>query len=230
MKKLIAILALSLVALASRAIVTNLTVSAYVNTVIPDNTTLGLYSQATVAGMTGPLTNFSVSLNITGGVNSDLYAYLLSPENYTVVLLNRVGVSSSVPLGYTDAGFNITLSPSASYNIHGYQANGPSFSGGQLIGDWAPDQRAIDPQSSVGAFDAAPAGNGFDSFFGPEPNGVWTLFVADFSTPGQSTLESWSMTLTTVPEPQAWTLLIVGGGMLVGFRLYRGKNRCTAGK
>jgi hypothetical protein len=49
-------------------------------------------------------------------------------------------------------------------------------------------------------------------------DGNWTLFIADLSAGGQSTLVSWGLTIVTVPEPQAW--MMIGGGflMLVGLR------------
>jgi hypothetical protein len=50
------------------------------------------------------------------------------------------------------------------------------------------------------------------------PNGAWTLFIADLSSGGQSTLVSWGLTIVTVPEPQTWAMLVGGAGMLLAFR------------
>ena len=46
------------------------------------------------------------------------------------------------------------------------------------------------------------------NFTGLNPNGTWTLFVADQSAGAQSTLQSWSMTITGVPEPSCALLLL----------------------
>jgi subtilisin-like proprotein convertase family protein len=199
-----------------------LTVSASVNRVIPDANVTGISSSLNVSGMYADISDLSVSLNITGGFNGDLYAYLLSPDNSMVVLLNRVGLGTSNPFGYSDAGFNISLS-AAGYNVHDYQNYGPSFSGGQLTGSWAPDRRTIDPQSAASAFDAAPTGNNFNAYFGANPNGMWTLFVADVSGGNQSELVSWGLTIATVPEPQTWTLL--GGGLTALWWLKRKRRK-----
>jgi subtilisin-like proprotein convertase family protein len=46
------------------------------------------------------------------------------------------------------------------------------------------------------------------------PNGQWTLFIADLSAGGTSTLVSWGLTVVTVPEPQTWAMVAGGLGML----------------
>jgi hypothetical protein len=120
--------------------------------------------------------------------------------------LNRTGVTgtgSGDAFGYGNTGFNITLSSTSSgaQDVHFYQNYSPSYNGsGQLTGTWQPDGRNIDPQSAPSAFDAASRLN-FGSFTGLNPNGTWTLFIADLSAGGQSDVVSWSLDITAVPEP-----------------------------
>lgn len=227
MKKQIGILMLLLVTLTSRADLTNLTVSVTNNAVVPDANPVGLTSTLNVSGLGEFITNITVTLNITGGFNGDLYAYLLSPEDSSVILLNRVGMSSSNYFGYGDTGFNITLDSASGNNVHNYQNFSPTFNGsGQLTGTWAPDRRTNDPAySAPSAFDAAPTGNTFANLDGLNPNGVWTLFIADLSPGGQSTLVSWGLTVVTVPEPQTWTLL---GGSLAAFWMMARQRRLNS--
>jgi len=211
MKQTFGILLLLLVTLTSRADLTNLTVSTSPGTVIPDANPVGITSTLTVSGMTGFTTNLTVALDITGGFTGDLYAYLISPTGTMVVLLNRPGMSSSASFGYSNSGFDVTLSASSS-NIHTFEAGTYSLNGGgQLTGTWGTDSRAIDPMGAPSTFDAAAAGNTLLNLNGTSPNGVWTIFVADLSGGGQSTLVSWGLTVVTAPEPQTWTLL--GGGL-----------------
>jgi subtilisin-like proprotein convertase family protein len=210
MKKQIGILMLVLLTFVSRAQLTNLTVTANPNVAIPDGNQVGYVSTVTVGGMFGVVTSISVNLNITGGFNGDLYAYLVSPQSSMVVLLNRVGISSANSFGYSDAGFNITLTAAGS-NIHNYQSGSYTLSGGQLTGTWGADQRIVDPQGAPSSFDASPTGNNLNVYNGTDPNGVWTLFISDLSSGYQSTLVTWGLTVATVPEPQTWTLL--GGGL-----------------
>jgi subtilisin-like proprotein convertase family protein len=226
MKKTFGIMLLLLATLAGRASSTNQVFSTgTVNLAVPGQ--LGLASTLTVSGMSGNTVNLTVNLDITGGFNGDLYAYLVSPTETTVVLLNRVGVGSGNPYGYGNSGFNITLDSTSGDNIHTYQLSagypGDLNGGGQLTGTWAPDGRTIDPFRSLpSAFDAGPTGNTLTSLDGMDPNGVWTLFIADLAPGGGSTVVSWGLTVMTVPEPQTWTLL---GGSLAAFWLINRKRR-----
>jgi subtilisin-like proprotein convertase family protein len=193
-----------------------LTVSTTSNTAVPDASLIGITSTLNVGGMSGLTAGLTVNLDITGGFSGDLYAYLLSPQGTMVVLLNRAGMGSANYFGYGDAGFNITLDSASTTNIHNYQSGSYTLVNGQLAGTWAPDSRAIDPLSEPSVFDLAPAGNTLASLYGLNPNGIWTLYVADLSGGGQqSTLVSWGLTVVTVPEPQTWVML--GGGLALFF-------------
>jgi subtilisin-like proprotein convertase family protein len=191
---------------------------------VPDGNPVGLVNSGSISGVDGYITNLQVNLNITGGFNGDLYAYLAGPQGGFAVLLNRSGLTGLNPFGYANTGFSITLEDGNS-NIHNYQTAGYSVNGnGQVLGTWAPDGRNIDPQSSGSAFDSASTSAGLlNAFNNTIPNGSWTLFIADLSGGGgQSVLVSWGLTVVTVPEPQTWAMLAGGVGMLVLFR--RRKN------
>ncbi|MEI8288731.1 MAG: PEP-CTERM sorting domain-containing protein [Verrucomicrobiota bacterium] len=196
------------------------TYSTNANSAIPDGNPVGLFSQITVSGLTHVISSIEVNLDVTGGFNGDLYAYLLGPQGGFSVLLNRAGMSSTNPFSYSDAGFNVTLSSGAP-NIHSYQdLTGPL--GGQLTGTWAPDGRDISPGSAPNIFDTAATSANFDLFASTIPNGDWTLFIADLgSGGGQSTLVSWGLTIVTVPEPQTWMLIAGGFGVLLVTRRFR---------
>ena len=187
---------------------------------IADNDPNGWATQFHVSGVDGTVTNVSVTLDISGGFNGDLYAYLIDPSGTMAVLLNRVGVTSGNDYGNGDTGFQITLSGLAdpANNIHNYQGNGnAAFNGsGQLSTGgflWAADGRNIDPLSSGSAFDSASALAGLGVFNGAFPvNGDWTFFIADLGAGGTANLHSVMLNILT-PEPQAWA--IMGGGLAV---------------
>ncbi len=196
---------------------TNASYSISVNQLISDGNPVGLVSSTNISGLPTSLSSIQVSLNITGGFNGDLYAYLAGPTSGFAVLLNRVGLTAGNPFGYGDAGFNITLADSAA-NIHGYQGGSYSITGGQLVGTWSPDGRNINPQSSGTVFGATSPSTSLGLFNGTNPNGQWTLFVADLAGGGGSPLlVSWGLTIA-VPEPQTWALLVGGAGMLLALR------------
>ncbi len=216
------LLCLLLVAMTGRAQSTNATFSTgTINLAVPDANPSGLATTLNVSGMSGQIVNLTVSLNISGGFNGDLYAYLVSPTGTAVVLLDRVGVMSGSPFGYGNTGFNITLDSASGNNIHTYQSGSYSLNGnGQLTGTWAPDYNTVNPLSSPGAFNAtSPSGTTLANLDGLSPNGNWTLFVADLSAGGNSTVVSWGLMVMTVPEPQTWTML--GGGMAALWFLQR---------
>jgi hypothetical protein len=48
------------------------------------------------------------------------------------------------------------------------------------------------------------------SFSGKDPNGTWTLFFADTSPVGQTTVNGWSLDVTAVPEPVNVAMAIFG--------------------
>lgn len=197
--------------------VTN-TTSTTVNALIPDGSPIGLTSGTNISGSysLATISSVTVTLDITGGFNGDLYAYLAGPGGGFAVLLNRTGITSGNAFGYSDTGFNITFDDSAANNIHLYQNDSPTINGsGQLTDTWQPDGRNIDPQSSPSTFDSTSPTADLSSFNGANPDGTWTLFVADLSSGGQGTLVTWGLTVVTVPEPQTWVLVAGGVGLLL---------------
>jgi len=166
-----------------------------VGTAIPDNNPSGYASSVTFAtGDVNAINGVSVTLNLSGGYNGDLYGYLINPNGDLAVLLNRVGQTGG-NYGYGDAGMNVTLSDFGTFNsIQDYQNHSPVFSGGQLTGTWAP----------AGDFSALHTGS---------LDGQWTLFLADLSSGDQSTLVNWNLNISVVPEPVTWALLLFGAVM-----------------
>lgn len=147
-------------------------------------------SGATVSSLT-------IDLNISGGYNGDLYAYLIAPNGTMVVLMNQPGVSIN-GFGASGSGMNITLAD-------GYTSIQTVISGGVLSGTYG-------------------AAGTLASFDGSSADGTWQLFFADLSNGGgTSTLNSWGLNITAVPEPVNVALGIAATGWLacVGLRRLR---------
>jgi len=196
-------------------VITTNTYNPSLNVAIPDGSTVGVMEQFSATGLAGSITNVTVHLDITGGFNGDLYAYLVNPQGQLSVLLNRVGVTGSNPFGFSDAGLNITLDGLAANNVHTYQSQSPTLSGGGLTGTWAADGRNIDPQSAGSLFNSASTGANLSIYQNTVPNGVWTFFIADLSGGGgNASLNSVVLSILTVPEPQIWLMLTGGLAML----------------
>jgi subtilisin-like proprotein convertase family protein len=200
-------------AFAQSVFTTNLTV----NTSVPDNNPSGLASAFTVSGLGGTISNITVSVNITGGFNGDLFAYLTGPGGYAV-LLNRVGESSTNANGYANTGFALTFLTGGP-DIHSYGAGAYSTNGtGQLTGLWGADGRTNSPFAAASAFDSAARTALLDSFIGSTANGTWGFFIADYASGDIATLVSYSVSITMVPEPGTLAMLAVGAFALVTVR------------
>jgi len=214
MKKILTVLAVALLTGGSltpaRADYTNNTVY-NVNQAIPDGDVNGLGVTANITGLSGNIASVTLTVNILGGNNADLYAFLAGPNGGFSILFNRVGLSAANHFGYEDSGFDITLSDTAA-NVHSYQSAAYTLNGsGQLTGLWSPDGRNIDPLALPGAFDTAPVNATLNSFVGMDPNGEWTFYFADLSGGGISTVQSLGLTIVTVPEPSTLALTVAGG-------------------
>ena len=198
-----------------------------VNQTIPDGNPSGLTLAANVSGVSGPISDISLSLDIgsapgSTAYNGDLYAYVAGPNGVFSVLLDRVGVGTGNTFGYGDHGLDVTFSLGALSNIHFYQQGGTySLNGaGQLTGTWAADGRTTDPGSAPAAFD--PSGTaGLDSFVGADPNGTWILFVGDVSGGNSAQVNTWTLNLQTIPEPSVWALMLLAGAAFI----FRGSFR-----
>lgn len=218
MKRILILAMAGLAALASHAQGTWST-NISVNLSVPDNDANGLISSVHLDANGWTVGSVTLDLNVSGGYNGDLYAYLSGPGGGFSVLLNRVGMNSGSSVGYANAGFNVTLDDSSPNDIH---ITGGSYTlgSGQVSGVFKPDGRNIPPNSDPSAFDAS--GTAFLTAFAGKPvTGDWTLFVADVVPGSQGTLVSWGLNVVTIPEPGTWTMLGCGVLLLVGIRKLR---------
>jgi subtilisin-like proprotein convertase family protein len=181
----------------------------------------GLALTYNLSGLAGPIGSVAVSLNISGGDTGDLYAYLTGPNGGFSVLLNRSGVTTGNSFGYSDTGFNVTLSDAAANSIQNYQTVSYSLDSGsgQLLGAWQPSGLNIDPQSAPSLFASTSPTALLSSFDGSDPNGTWTLFLEDPVAGDQSVLQSATTIITTVPEPATGALAALGGVVMLLLRL-----------
>ena len=158
--------------------------------VVPDNNFSGWVNSQTVNEV-GTITPGSllVSLDLSGGWNGDLYAYLVHDTGFAV-LLDRVGYTGS-GYGYGTAGMDVWLTDSAGLgNIE------------------------ITP---VPVADGTYSRNGYagnlSSFDNLNANGTWTLFIADLSSGGLTTVNNWGlqMDIVAVPEVETWIAAALAG-------------------
>jgi subtilisin-like proprotein convertase family protein len=155
------------------------------------------------------MADLTVGLDITGGYNGDLCAYLKSPNGTLTVLMNQPGVGVN-NFGAAGAGMNITLSDLSENPIQN-ETSSAVLSG------------LYEPANVLGTFDGSVA------------DGTWTLFVANLGSGGGSpTLVSWSLNLDVnaapTPEPATWAEGLAGLGLLALARHRRMMGARVAGR
>jgi subtilisin-like proprotein convertase family protein len=192
--------------------------------VVPEGNPVGWSDTRTLSGISSTsITDVNVQLSITGDWNGDLYVYLQHLSGISI-LLNRPGKTSGDSFGFSDGGFDVVFNDTA--------ANGDShltFAGNTIFdgGEWQPDARYVNPSSVV---DGDARTHYLSGFNGMDPNGNWTLFVADMSGGGASAVVTgWGLEIestSAVPEPgQALGLgLLLSTGLLLRRRSKPGKS------
>ena len=196
---------------------------------VPDNSIVGAADTHIFSSAIFSISEVRVGLTISGtpgsgdAFNGDLYAYLTHSSGFAV-LLNRPGRTAGNSDGYADSGFAVTFADATpSADIHNYRLFAPITSG-PLTGTWNSDGRAVSP---LLALDTTPRGAFLTSFNGVNPNGEWTLFVADLSPAGTARVESWRLEVTgeATPEPSAALLALAGTATLLAHRRRRPTSR-----
>jgi hypothetical protein len=171
------------------------------------------------------IADLNVSLHLLSGYNGDLYAYLVHGSGFSV-LLNRPGRTASNSYGYADATLDVVLDDDATNgDIHLYQTNVNYTLLTQNGSPWQPDARNVNP---LLALDTDPRTAHLSAFNGLAPTGDWTLFVADLSGTGSSTMVSWGLQASLVPEPSSVTLGLAFAAALWRLRRRRGPPRARA--
>jgi subtilisin-like proprotein convertase family protein len=163
-----------------------------VNTVIPNGNPVGVTFSEDVTSADLPagsvISDLTVGLNISGGYNGGLVAYLVAPNGTLVYLLNQPGVSGSNPFGYEGSGLNVTLA------------------------DGNPSIQSTSETPGVQLTGTYGAAGSLSSDDGSVADGDWTLFFANLSGGGANgELNSFTLNFTAVPEPVGLALGIFAG-------------------
>jgi subtilisin-like proprotein convertase family protein len=194
------------------------------NRAIPDDGgAAGLADTRTVNVSLNQIGSVDVLLNIQGtgfgAFNGDLYVSLVHDSGFAV-LLNGVGRTATDRMGYGDNGVNVRLSDNGvSGDIHQYRLTlfgnpntGIAGGTGALTGIWSPDARNVDPNVVT---DTSTRTAFLSSFGGLDPNGQWTLYIADTEMGGTGQLVSWGLDFTPIPEVSGIGI----AGVLLAFAL-----------
>lgn len=183
---------------------------------VPDNSVTGWSDTRYISSISVVISEVEVFLETTGGFNGDLYAYLTHDSGFSV-LLNRVGRSESNPDGSFTTGMSVVFSDAAGQDVH---------TADTFDGIYQPDGRHDSPFTVTGSTTRTAHLSSFD---GLDPDGSWTLFVADLSPAYETTVVRWGLTLTTVevvPEPSP----LLAAGVMAVVAMSRRKRRDDGGE
>ena len=165
---------------------------------IQDGSPVGQFFNTTASGLLPTVGSVAVELDITGGFNGNLYAYLVH-DGRVVTLLNQPGVTGGNPFGAMGSGMNVLLTDGST---------GTQISLGGVL-----QSPILGNINTYGETAGGPLNGTFNAdgtlanFDGLTADGQWTLFVADLvSGGGRAGLVSWSVDITAVPEPVTMAL------------------------
>ncbi len=223
MKSLLLTLPLAAITM-TPSVAATITLSSSTTSTIPDGSSSGLGSSLVATGYAGEqVVSATVSINLSASAGTaflgDIYAYITNGTELAV-LLNRPGRRTGAPGGYADnQPLTAVFSDAAANDIHNYRlplsgAHATPISA-PVTGMWLPDGRAVDPSVVL---DTSPRTATLSSFTGKPADGTWTLFVADLSSGNTHKVDSWSLTLETVPEPSSALLGLLSLPLLLGRR------------
>ena len=166
-----------------------------------------------VSGLVEPIAGITVTFSdLFHPHPADMDALLVGPAGQNVMLMSDVGELLSeadssidqVNLTFGDGG---PLLPSNVRITSGTYAPTNYVGVFEEIGEMDQNTPAMPP--------VGPYGTTLSVFNGSNPNGTWKLFIQDDQDDESGELQSWSLTVTTVPEPNSAFLLLVGASALL---------------
>jgi subtilisin-like proprotein convertase family protein len=172
-------------------------------------------STISVSGLDGQsISHISVTLyGLTHTFPSDLDILLAGPNGQLSMLMSQVGGNTRFPV----SDLTLTLDDSAASSL---PINSTLVSGTFMPTRQFPTLSFEFPSPAPAGSSSAPAA--LSVFNGTNPNGTWSLFVVDDSSPDSGTISGgWSMDVTTVPEPGTMGIAALGLGCFAAIRIRR---------
>ena len=163
------------------------------NITIPTSGAANPYpSTINVTGITQPVTKVTVVLNnLTHAWLADLDVMLVSPTGQKLMLMSDAGTDNNGPPVNGTPVNNVTFTFSDSA-AGGVPQTHSVISGTYNPTDFSPGENLPAPAP------AGPYGTGLNAFNGANPNGNWTLYVSDDTSPDGGALGGgWTLNITT---------------------------------
>jgi subtilisin-like proprotein convertase family protein len=172
-------------------------------------------STISVTGLDGQnISHLTITLSgFSHSFPSDLDIVLAGPGGQLSMLMSEVGGNTRSPV----SNLTLTLDDSAADSL--------PIDSTLISGTFRPTRQF--PTLSFELPSPAPAGSSsapaaLSIFDGTDPDGNWTLFAVDESSPDSGTIAlGWSMDIATVPEPGMVGIAALGLGCITALRIRR---------
>ena len=166
---------------------------------INDNTTASIYpSNASVAGLVGPITDVNVTLTgLTHTFPDDIDILLVAPSGASATIMSDAGAGLDV------SSINLTLDDQAPTALpDASQLTTGTFQPANYV---TPDSFPAPAPPSFGT------GSALSAFNGSDPNGTWSLYLVDDTVGDTGSLTGWTLAVTTTgPQPYPSTITVGG--------------------
>ena len=166
-----------------------------------------------VSGLVEPVAEMNVTFSSLFHPHpADIDALLVGPAGQNVMLMSDVGEL----LSETDSiiqDVNLTFRDGASLLPPNVRIASGSYAPTNYLGvieDIAEMDQTPPTMPPVG-----PYGTTLSVFNGSNANGTWKLFIQDDLEDESGQMQSWSLTVTTVPEPNSAFLLLAGASAML---------------
>jgi len=166
-----------------------------------------------VANIVEPVTEISITFSDLFHTHpADIDALLVGPGGQNVMLMSDVGELLSESESTID-NVNLVFRDGAAALPANLRITSGTYAPTNYLGVME-DIPEMD-RTSPAMVPAGPYGTSLSAFNGVSPNGTWKLFTQDDLEDEGGELGSWSITVTTVPEPTSALLILVGAGVLL---------------
>ncbi len=174
------------------------------------------------------IVDVEMSLWLNHGAVGEVFAKLESPSGTVITIINRPGLSGAAD-GEGRTGNNARLSPDVEFRFYDDASVSAEEMGKDLTGiesAYVHDRSGTEyaPYADESIHDG-----GFAAFTGEDPDGTWTLYVADTAQTWMGGIDSgqggelhrWKLDITVIPEPATLAVFGMGGALLAARRRSR---------
>jgi subtilisin-like proprotein convertase family protein len=145
-----------------------------------------------IVGLPGPIADINVTAKVDHAFPDDIDLLLVGPQGQQVMLMSDAGAGTDL----VDAQLIFDDDPPAA----DLSTSGPTTDGRFKPKDFDDLIPAVCQSDALPSVPAGTQSATLAAFDGTNPNGTWRLFAADDCNGDEGSIESWSMTISVLPD------------------------------